>query len=236
MYVIADGRFGGLELTIHRDPAGAIADIDSWTQFTSLENARSAHIFRCRGCSFSTAGTGDEAGTLCLPSTLETFDVAVLPDPPAATSSVRARMRGNVYLAEVDAVLYGFDQRHASDEACDVDVYVWSTPSIEDTSWQTLYASTSNIGVRPSSYSAAASNLHINIEAGTYYAFGIGWNCTAENRWSNVDTPPALGFGVTAGAFVFDNSYGGFDRDHVPANIQTDPATYPQHITVYGLG
>lgn len=218
------------------DSVDPLGNTCTWTGCGWGENEPQEYFGGCSLLVGEAGETGDEAGTLCVARTLETFDVVVLPDPTAQSRTARGRIRGNVYLADVDAVLYGFDQRHESAEFCDLDVYVWSTPSIEDPTWRVLHASTSNVGVRGASYAAGASNLHINIEAGTYYAFGIGWTCAAENAWNAVDAPVTVGFGETAGAYVFDNVYMGFDPGYLPADIQTgDTDTYPQHVTVYGL-
>jgi hypothetical protein len=214
------------------DSVDPLGNTCTWSRCGWLENEPQEYF---GGCSFSADGTGDEAGTLCIARTLETFDVAIVTEPPTLLENRSRRMRGNIYLADADVVLYGFDQRHESAEICDLDVYVWSTPSIEDIAWQTLYASTSTPGIVGVSYSGGASNMHINIEAGTYYALGVGWTCTAENVWSDVDASAPAGFGVTMEAFVWDNTYSGFDPDYLPYGILRGPDTYPQHITLYGL-
>ena len=218
------------------DVADPFGNTCTWVGCGWQENSPNEFFGGCNTISGDEPGTGTGAvaGTLCVARDLTLYEVAKDPEPPAAGSPRAGYMRGNVYLAETDAVLYGFEQRHESEETCTVDVYVWSSLSADEPDWTVLYAD-QVVDVEPGISFVGATSLHLPIQAGTYYAMGLGWECTARNAYNSVEGRTSVGFGINVDYFVADNSYDGFAADYVPAATDGFSDTYPQDVWVYGV-
>ena len=219
------------EPTADEDYADPRGNTCTWAACGLYSQTPHAYFGGCSSNVVDDVDRGVLAGTLCVAREVSSYDVALTGD--VQTRDSFGAMRGNVYLADTNGVLFGFDQLHDASQTCVVDSYVWSTDDL-DAAWAVLHAGSRTVA--PGEQFVGPSSLHIPIFAGRYYAFALAWDCSAPNRFRRLPERSDVGFGVQQAAFVSDNSYQGLSAEYLPRSTSVDnDDAYAQHVYVYGV-
>jgi hypothetical protein len=92
------------------------------------------------------------------------------------------RMRGNVFLATAEGTIDEFGLQLDPDSSCTLDYYVMSNSSVTSTGWSVEYANTGNSVSGGGDDLYQISEVGLGLKAGTYYAVGVGWNCSTSGH------------------------------------------------------
>ena len=104
-------------------------------------------------------------------------------------------------------------------DACDLDFYLHSGPT-DSGPWTVLYAESINYG--PGTEFQMSGLVNVPMVAGTYYATGVGWNCSATyfGDYSGWGGQYPIGEYLQS---YWDNSYPGFSPNYAPPNNGNNP-------------
>lgn len=135
--------------------------------------------------------------------------------------------RGNVYRPSSTTILDSFEQYISLPSSCTLDFYVLRGSSAGGP-WTHLWSArrtSSGAGYRSS------GSIGITLNAGSYYALGVGASCSSVTYACNDDG--WAGYLTSAGVFqnnVWDNSYPGHSTSFSPSDDGTSGRAYAQRI------
>ena len=135
--------------------------------------------------------------------------------------------RANGYVANGNGTLVEFEQYLGNATGCSLDFYVFSAAAPGGALTQLWRNTVPGAGTGFQS----SGPMNIPIVNGTYYALGVGWNCTLTYYWNN--SGAYSGFDAGVGLFNnsrWDNSYPGPSDFYAPPNTGGGTTTYRQRI------
>lgn len=136
--------------------------------------------------------------------------------------------RANGYVADADGVLVDFEVYLGNATGCSLDFYVFEA-ALPDGALTQVWR---NTVVGAGTGYQVSGLVDIDVTSGTYYALGVGWNCTLTYYWES--SGGSIGADAGIGTFSnnrWDNSYPGASDFYVPPNVGAASTSYPQRVS-----
>jgi len=137
--------------------------------------------------------------------------------------------RGNIYEAYRATTLRRFSSYLGLAGSCTLGFYVFTSSSVSGPYTRVWSASVTSSGTAYHS----SGPLDLPVTSGTYYALGVGWDCSATYYSATYDTMTGrdAGIGYVRGN-AFSNSYPGYSPAFMPSNFNAGGPHYDQIVTV----
>jgi hypothetical protein len=137
-------------------------------------------------------------------------------------------LRANVIDVTDDATLLSFDVWLRTEAECDLDFFVFSSSTTAGP-WLQQWTNTVTIDIGEGFF--ASGDIDLSVEADTYYATAVAWNCSlayyaSYDDWLGHD----VGIGTVVGN-LWDDAYGATITGYAPKNFSST-ATYYQSVYV----